>query len=92
MTEPDETTIRLRAVFVDLLDLPDDIGWDTVRYQVTPEWDSLVHMAIVASIEQAFDVRLDDEDIMAIDDVDGAEAIVRARLAGSGHAATPAAH
>jgi len=56
----------LEALFTEMLDLPPDVDWDTVRYQEVERWDSLAHMAIVAELEDRLGIMLDTEDVIAM--------------------------
>jgi acyl carrier protein len=40
-----------------------------LAYQSIPEWDSVAHMALVAEIEDTFNVTLDTDDIIGMSDV-----------------------
>jgi acyl carrier protein len=40
-----------------------------LAYQSIPEWDSVGHMALVAEIENTFNVTLDTDDIIGMSDV-----------------------
>ncbi|GAB7042070.1 MULTISPECIES: acyl carrier protein [Catenuloplanes] len=57
---------RLREVFRASLELPADAAVDDLEYRGIEKWDSLAHMALVAALEQAFDVMIDTEDVLAI--------------------------
>lgn len=35
-----------------------------LEYQAIPSWDSVGHMALIASLEEAFDIMMDTEDII----------------------------
>ena len=48
-----------------------------LAYQSIPEWDSVGHMALVAEIEDTFDVRLDTDDIIGMSDISKAVQIVQ---------------
>jgi acyl carrier protein len=37
---------------------------DTLRYQSISGWDSVGHMALIASLEEAFDIMFDSNDII----------------------------
>ena len=37
---------------------------DSLEYQDVPEWDSVGHMALMAALEEAFDIMLDTDDII----------------------------
>ena len=60
------TEQRLRRVFTESLELPQDIDIDSVRYRDTAKWDSLEHMALVVAIEDEFDVELGSQQIIDI--------------------------
>jgi acyl carrier protein len=55
---------RLRAVFVDALELPDGVDVDNLKYRDIEQWDSLGHMTLVAAIEDAFGVQLETEQVI----------------------------
>jgi len=48
-----------------------------LAYQSIPEWDSVGHMALVAEIEDTFDIRLDTDDIIGMSDISKAVQIVQ---------------
>ena len=61
---------RLLDCFVQVFGINrDQILPRKLAYQSIPEWDSVGHMALVAEIETAFDVRLDSDDIIGMSDV-----------------------
>lgn len=49
--------------FVDALEVSADIV-DSLEYHSVESWDSVGHMALVAAIEDAFDIMLDTDDIV----------------------------
>jgi acyl carrier protein len=49
----------------------------TLAYQSIPQWDSAAHMALVAEIENVFDVTLDTDDIIGMSDVAKAVEILK---------------
>jgi acyl carrier protein len=57
---------RLREVFRASLELPAGTPVDDLEYRGIEKWDSLAHMALVAALEQDFDVMIDTEDVLAI--------------------------
>ncbi len=65
---------------VDLLALVEPVDWSTIRYQDTEAWDSLVHMALVTDLEEAFGVSLSDDDIMTMEDLPGVLAVLEAHI------------
>ena len=55
---------RYRGVFVSVLDLdPKQVGTGLV-YQGVPSWDSVGHMALIAAIEDEFQIELDVDDVI----------------------------
>ncbi|HEX6499585.1 MAG TPA: acyl carrier protein [Micromonosporaceae bacterium] len=57
-------TERLRNVFVETLELGDDVDVENLKYRDIEQWDSLGHMTLVAAIEDEFDVQLDTEQVI----------------------------
>jgi acyl carrier protein len=44
----------------------DAIDWETLEYRGIEQWDSVAHMQVVAEIEDAFDIMLDIDDVIAM--------------------------
>jgi len=61
---------KLKTVFRDTLDLPDDIAWTELRYSEYPTWTSLGHMSLVAAIETEFDIMFETDDIIDMSSFD----------------------
>jgi acyl carrier protein len=57
---------RLRRAFAVALKLPERDVNDDLRYAGDPAWDSLSHIALIASLEVTFRVILDGEDVLAL--------------------------
>ncbi len=55
---------RIRTVFSNALGIPIDIVNDDLRYARIKEWDSVAHMALVAALEEAFNIMLDTEEVI----------------------------
>lgn len=55
---------RLSTVFVDALELSDDVDVEQLKYRGIDKWDSLGHMTLVAAIEDEFGVQLDTEQVI----------------------------
>jgi acyl carrier protein len=51
-------------VFVNALELGDDVAVEQLKYRDIGQWDSLGHMTLVAAIEDEFDVQLDTEQVI----------------------------
>lgn len=60
---------KLKAAFCEGLGVEEsEIQWDDLAYRSIPEWDSVAHMQVVAEIEDAFDIALDTDDVIAMAD------------------------
>lgn len=67
---------KLRSVFADALgSTPDQITDDT-KYSEFPNWDSVAHMALIAAIEESFDIMIDAEDVIDMSSFAKAKQIV----------------
>lgn len=67
---------QLKEVFVEILGVDPDTNWSEVRYQITEGWDSVAHMAMVAEIEDQFDIMLEVDDVLDMSSYDKAVEIV----------------
>ena len=56
---------RLKKAFADALELPLEEIHDALAYQECAVWDSIAHMALVASIDQEFDTMMEMDDMHA---------------------------
>lgn len=74
-----DVTDRLETIFMDLL--PRESGpiarWTKLK---CASWDSLFHLNLIVAIEQEFQVRLTDDDIMDLTSFEAAVKIVEQRL------------
>lgn len=55
---------RLRTVFVDALQLDDDVDVENLKYRDIEAWDSVGHMALIAAIEDEFDVQFETDQVI----------------------------
>ena len=60
---------KLIFCFTNALKISGDIVIDSLKYQSIPQWDSIAHMALVAEIENGFDIMLDTEEILDMSSV-----------------------
>ncbi|MBK9037249.1 MAG: acyl carrier protein [Myxococcales bacterium] len=67
---------KLRATFREALGLPAEAPVDELAYRAVKEWDSVAHMQLVASIESAFELMLDTDDVIGMSSFAAACAIV----------------
>lgn len=55
---------KLREVFVEALDLDGDVDVENLKYRDIEAWDSVGHMALVAAIEDEFEVEFDTDQVI----------------------------
>lgn len=58
---------RYDAAFATALNIPLEEVSDKLAFNVIPSWDSIGQMVLVSSIEDAFDIVFEPEDIFAFD-------------------------
>ncbi|MFZ4689601.1 MAG: acyl carrier protein [Polymorphobacter sp.] len=56
--------IVAKALMIDASKVTADLQYNSI-----PEWDSVAHMALIAELEDAYDVMLDTDDIIAMSSV-----------------------
>jgi acyl carrier protein len=71
---------KLRAIFADSLGIPPGEVTDELRYAEIPQWDSVAHMALVAAIEEGFDLLLGAQDVIDLNSFATAKDIVSRNL------------
>ncbi len=71
---------KLRQVFADALAVPAADVVDSLAYAQSPAWDSVAHMALIAAIEEAFDIMIDAEDVIDMSSFAKAKQIVQKYL------------
>ncbi|WP_322906525.1 acyl carrier protein [Paenibacillus campi] len=57
---------KLQAAFTEALGLPANADVQQLTYNSISEWDSIAHMALVAQLDDQFDIMLDTDDIIDI--------------------------
>jgi len=67
---------KLKAAFAETLMIPEDEVVDDLTYNTIEAWDSVAHMALVAKIEEVFDIMLDTDDIIDMSSFAKAKEIV----------------
>lgn len=55
---------KYRNAFVEGLGVAEDQVNEELVFQGVPEWDSVGHMGLIASLEEAFDIVFDTDDIV----------------------------
>ncbi len=67
---------KLKSIFSESLGIDESIVTDSLRYAEIPQWDSVAHMALVAAIEEGFDIMIDTEDVIDMSSFEKAKQIV----------------
>ncbi|WP_037287240.1 acyl carrier protein [Saccharibacillus sacchari] len=67
---------KLRTIFAESLEIPEERVKDELEYNTLPEWDSISHMSLIAAIEDSFDIMLDTEDVIDMSSFGKAKEIV----------------
>ena len=62
--EISENDRKLRQAFASGLNLPEADVHEGLRYANSVGWDSIAHMALVAALDEAFDIMLDTDDVI----------------------------
>jgi acyl carrier protein len=57
---------KVRAVFSETLKLPIEQVVDDLAFNSIKEWDSVAHMALIAALEEAFDIMFEMDDVLAM--------------------------
>ncbi len=71
---------KLKVTFAESLGIEQGKVTDDLLYAGIPEWDSVAHMALIAAIEEVFDIMIDTEDVIAMSSFAKAKEIVRKYL------------
>jgi acyl carrier protein len=70
---------RLSSCFAQTLGIPVETVTDALAYNSIKQWDSVAHMALVAAIENEFNVMLDTDEIIGLNSVAVAREILRGK-------------
>ena len=55
---------KYNQTFIECFSLTEDVLNEEFVYQCIPAWDSVGHMGMIASLEDAFDIMMDIDDIV----------------------------
>ena len=66
----------MKDCFATTLDIPLEQVVDDLTYNSIPQWNSVVHMALVSELEEKFDIMLDTDDIIDMSSVAKAREIL----------------
>jgi acyl carrier protein len=68
---------KLREVFVEALDLEADVDVENLKYRDIEAWDSVGHMALIAALEDEFDVQFDTDQVIDMSSFQGAADMIK---------------
>jgi acyl carrier protein len=71
------TPTRLASAFTRALELPQSTDVTTLKYRDIMQWDSIGHMALVAEIENEYDVMFSTDQVLALSSFDKAIELLR---------------
>lgn len=55
---------KLRRAFASAFNMSEESIGETMQYASSPGWDSVAHMALVATLDSTFDIMLDTDDVL----------------------------
>jgi acyl carrier protein len=78
VASPDENTIK--KIFCEIIGLPAEEVTDTTAYNSCEQWDSLKHLQMVAAFEERFEIEIEMDDIIAMENYGKVKEILRKYL------------
>jgi acyl carrier protein len=67
---------KYNKAFIDSLEVTAD-QLEGLKYQAIPNWDSVGHMNLMATIEEAFDIMMDTDDIIDFSSYEKGKEIIK---------------
>lgn len=68
---------KIKEAFAEALGIPVETVNDGLAYNEIAEWDSVAHMALIASLDQTFDIMIETEDVIDMSSFAKAKEILR---------------
>lgn len=65
------------SVFSEALQIAPDRVSDSLEYNSIKEWDSVAHMALIAALEDAFEIMIETDDVIDMSSVGKAKEILQ---------------
>jgi acyl carrier protein len=72
-----ESERKLRRAFADGLKISEDKIDENLQYASTSGWDSIAHMALIASLDSVFEIMLETDDVLELSSYGKAREILR---------------
>lgn len=73
---------QLDRIIRETLELEEAVELESLAYRETPAWDSVAHLSLLTSIEQAYGFELEPDELMAMTDYAGVREVVERRTRG----------
>ena len=67
---------KLEELFINILEIDDASQVSSLAYRSIPTWDSVGHMALVAEIEDVFDIELSTQQVLDLSSFEKAVEII----------------
>lgn len=58
---------KIKTIFSEVMGIPEQDIMDTLAYNSCVQWDSLKHLQLVAMFEETYNIELDMDDIIAME-------------------------
>lgn len=68
--------LKYRKAYVENFGI-DDSEVDKLEYQSISDWDSVGHMGLIAQLEEAFNIQIEMDDVIALNSFEKGKEIVR---------------
>jgi acyl carrier protein len=68
---------RIKSIIADVLKIEID---DDISQTSCAEWDSMHHLNLIFELEMAFNISIEPEEIMAMQDINSIELIIKTKL------------
>ncbi len=70
----------IKKIFCDILGIPEEKVTDRLTYNSCEQWDSLKHLQLVSRIEKVFNIEIEMDDIIAMENYGKAKEIIQKYL------------
>ena len=69
---------KYKAAFIEAFELEGEYNFEDLKYQSIDEWDSIGHMALMAELENNFDITIKTEDLIEFESyIQGVDILAR---------------
>jgi len=72
-----ENEDKLKSAFIKTIGVLPGCDFNSLEYSKTEGWDSIAHMALIAAIEEEFDIMLETDDVIAMNSYPLAKEILK---------------